>query len=345
MTREDLAGSGEKSRRLTALQPTTRERFRNYMAGRDVDRPPMFEAQIPSDTVDLWRTQGLPQDKSPCEYFCLDERERVPMTTARVRRGMAAITDLRSAQRAAKWYSKKRRLYPPDWRGVRGSLRASEKVVYADPYARGFFQEMGVSDWASLRAVLLTLSDEPEAAESLMSSYAEFLVELIELEYPGLDIDCAIYSEPIAHPKAPVISPSMYRRFVLPCLARVVEAGKRIGIREHIVWSMGGVRPLIPLWLEAGINGLWIGHAAEAGIDYLELRRELGPEVSLWGGVDSRALTCGRETIEAEIVRIGALFASGRYMAMLDDTVRPQISFEAYADYRRRIEGLFHRDV
>ncbi len=313
------------------------------MAGRKVDRPPMLEAQIAVETVDAWRTQGLPPDVSPHEYFRLDERQRVPLTTSRVQRGMEVVTDLRSARRAAEWYSKKRQLYPPDWRRARKSIRASQNLVYGDPYARGFFQEMGVSDWPSLQAVLLALSDEPGAAELLMSTYADFLVELIEREYPGLEIDCLVYNEPIAYPKAPVLSPSMYRRFVLPCLHRVVKAGRRVGIGEHVIWTAGGVRPLIPLWLEAGINGLWIGHAAAAGIDYAQLRREFGPGISLWGGIDSRALSGGREAIDGEIARISPLLCTGRYIAMLGDTVRPETPFDAYAYYRRRIENVCSR--
>ena len=322
----------------------SRERFRDYMAGKPVDRPPMFESQFPQETVDAWRRQGLPPDISPHEHFGLDERERVPVRTSRVHQRIKPVTEMRAARRAAgRYFSHILKERPPDWLQVCESLRVSEKVIYADIYSRGFFQEMGVRDSPTLTAVLLALHDEPKAAEVMMGRYADFLVEVIHSRYEGLDIEYFFYSEPIAYPKAPVISPEMYRRFVLPTLTRVVHEGRKIGVREHLLWTAGGVRRLIPLWLEAGINGLWIGHAALSGIDYLELRREYGTQLSLWGGIDNRILRMGAKAIDAEVERIAPLFSSGRHIAMIDDTIRPDVRFEAYARYRRRLESCLPR--
>jgi len=320
--------------------PSSRERFRDYMAGRPVDRPPMFESQFPDDTVAAWSRQGLPAETRPEQYFGLDERERVPIRTSRVDLGVKPVTDMRAARIAAgRYFSDILRQYPPDWPRVRESIQDSRKVIYADIYPRGLFQEMGVKDSPTLHSVLMGLHDEPKAAELLMGRYTDFLVEVVHNRYHGLEIEYFLYSEPIAHPTAPVISPEMYRRFVLPHLARLVHEGRRIGVHEHVISTTGEVRPLIPLWLEAGINGLSIGHAAALGIDYLQLRREHGAHVSLWGGVDNRALYAGPEAVDAEVARIAPLLSSGRYIPMLDDTVRPEAPFDAYAHYRKRIEA------
>ena len=321
--------------------PDSRRRFRDYMAGTPVDRPPRFESQIPEDTVDAWRKHGLPPDVSPHEYFGLDEQDRVPIQTSRVDLGVEPVAGMRSAGQAAKrYFSDVLHQYPPAWPEVREALQAADKVIYADIYPRGFLQEMGVKDSPTLTEVLLGLCDEPRAAELVMEKYTDFLVEVIHTRYRGLDIEYFLYSEPIASPKAPVISPRMYRRFVLPCLTRLVHEGRSIGVREHVLSTRGGVKPLIPRWIEAGINGLWIGHAAAAGIDYLELRREYGSHLGLWGGVDNRVLCQGEDAIAREVDRISPLFSSGRYIAMVDDTIRPQVQFAAYAHYRRLLDEV-----
>ena len=318
-----------------------RRRFRDYMAGKPVDRPPRFEAQIPEDTIDAWRNQGLPQDVSPHEYFGLDERDRVPIPTSGADIEVKLVAGMRSARQAAKrYFSNVLHQYPPGWPKVREALQAADKVIYGDIYPRGFLQEMGVKDFATLTEVLLGLSDEPRAAELVMEKYTDFLVDVIHTRYRGLDIEYFLYSEPIASPTAPVISPRMYRRFVLPCLTRLVHEGRSIGVREHVVSTRGGVKPLIPGWIEAGISGLWIGHAAAAGIDYLELRREYGSHLGLWGGVDNRVLYQGEDAIAREVDRISPLFSSGRYIAMVDDTIRPQVQFAAYAHYRRLLDEV-----
>ena len=318
---------------------TARERFRDYMAGKPVDRPPMFESQIPEDTIRAWQSQGLAPEVSPYEHFGLDERERAPIRASRVDHGTEPVADLRAARHAAgRYYSDVLKQYPPAWPKTRESLALSDKVVYADAYPSGFLQEMGVKDSPTLTKVLLGLCDEPGAAELLMRKYADFLIEVIRNRYRGLQIEYFFYSEPIAHPRAPVISPVMYRRFVLPHLARVIHEGRKIGVHEHVLWTAGGVKPLIPLWLEAGINGLWISHTRASGIDYLELRREFGPRVSLWGGTDNRVLYRGPDAVDAEIARLAPLFSSGRYMAMIDDTIRPEVPFAAYCHYRRTLD-------
>jgi len=324
-------GEGQESRR----------RFRDYMAGKPVDRPPRFESQIPEETIDAWRKQGLPQDVSPHEYFGLDERDRAPIRTSRTDLGVKPVTDMRSARQAAERYSSDiLHQYPPSWPAVRRDIQSADKVIYADVYPRGFLQEMGVKDSATLTAVLMGLCDEPKAAELVMGKYTELLVEVIHKRYRGLHIEYFFYSEPIASPKAPVMSPRMYRRFALTCLARLVFEGRQLGVREHVLWTAGGVSPLVPLWIEAGINGLWIGHAAAAGIDYPGLRREYGAHISLWGGVDNRVLYRGADAVAKEVDRISPLLSSGRYIPMVDDTIRPQIEFAAYAYYRRLIEDV-----
>lgn len=324
-------GEGQESRR----------RFREYMAGKPVDRPPRFESQIPEETIDAWRKQGLPQDVSPHEYFGLDERDRVPVRTSRIDLGVKPVTDMRSARRAAKRYSSDiLDQYPPAWPAARKDLQSADKVIYADVYPRGFLQEMGVKDSVTLTATFMGLCDEPKAAELVMGKYTEFLVEVIRKRYRGLDIEYFFYSEPIASQKAPVMSPRMYRRFALTCLTRLVHEGRQLGVREHVLWTAGGVRPLIPLWIEAGINGLWIGHAAAAGIDYADLRREYGADISLWGGLDNRMLYHGADAVAKEVDRISPLLSSGRYIPMVDDTIRPQIEFATYAHYRRRLNDV-----
>jgi hypothetical protein len=319
----------------------SRRRFRDYMAGKPVDRPPRFESQIPEETIDAWRNQGLPQGVSPNEYFGLDERDRVPIPTSGADIDVKPVAGMRSAGQAAKrYFSNVLHQYPPGWPEIREAIQAADKVIYADIYPRGFLQEMGVKDSATLTEVLLGLCDEPRAAELVMEKYTDFLVEVIHTRYRGLDIEYFLYSEPIASPKAPVISPQMYRRFVLPWLTTLGHEGRSIGVREHVLSTRGGVKPLIPGWIEAGISGLWIGHAAAAGIDYLELRREYGSHLGLWGGVDNRVLYQGENAIAMEVDRLSPLFSSGRYIAMVDDTIRPQVRFAAYAHYRRLLDEV-----
>ncbi|RLE76638.1 MAG: hypothetical protein DRJ56_03850, partial [Thermoprotei archaeon] len=59
---------------------TYRERFQAWMHYRSVDRLPYYEwLGYWSETIDRWRSEGLPPGVDVYDYFDFDKRERVPI--------------------------------------------------------------------------------------------------------------------------------------------------------------------------------------------------------------------------------------------------------------------------
>ena len=71
-----------------------------------------------------------------------------------------------------------------------------------------------------------------------------------------VQFDFAFIWEDMAGKAGPLCSPTMYREFMLPPLKRVSDLLHRHGVDIIIVDSDGNNDVLIPLWLEAGVNGL-----------------------------------------------------------------------------------------
>ena len=97
--------------------------------------------------------------------------------------------------------------------------------------------------------------------------------------------------------------------------------------------------------MEGGINVLWPVEPA-AGMEPLELRKEYGRDLRLWGGIDKRALARGRDDIEHELLRkVPALLEDGGYIPMLDHDVPPDVPYDNYLYYveikRRIAEGQY----
>ncbi|HVO69838.1 MAG TPA: uroporphyrinogen decarboxylase family protein, partial [Aggregatilineaceae bacterium] len=83
----------------------------------------------------------------------------------------------------------------------------------------------------------------------------------------------------------PMISPCMYRDWVLPCHRRIVEA-----LDAPVIWhSDGDIRPLLPFAIEAGFVGVH-GLEPAAGVNLGEVKREFGRELVLIGNVDMSVL-------------------------------------------------------
>jgi uroporphyrinogen decarboxylase len=127
----------------------------------------------------------------------------------------------------------------------------------------------------------------------------------------------------------------MYREFMLEPLKRVVRVLRSHGVDTIIVDSDGNNDVLIPLWLEAGVNGLRPFEVA-AGCDPLRTRREYGKDLIIQGGIDKRALAGTPEDITREILRqVPWLCLRGGYFPQVDHLVPPDVSLSNYTHYSR----------
>lgn len=323
-----------------------RERLRALLEDRPVDRLPRLEADFDDETVETWREQGHTIRRTPFQHFELDRLYEAPLHCRRmvpegqpqpvageVLDSFDALYDPNAPGR-----------FPDEWPQRVSQLAQRTHVLFATAYAEGLFQVLGVRDWETLCEALYFLVDRPGDAECFLARYAEFVARMIADHIAPLDVDYLYYNEPIAHNTGPVVSPELYRRFALPVLRRVVQAGRAAGIREHVLRTSGDIRAMIPIWLEAGITGLHLTQTAAAGIDCLAVRAAYGRRLALWGGINWRVLLEGETAIDHELEHVVApLRDSGRYLPHLDDTIRPNLPFERYAYYRKRLNAMAAR--
>ncbi|MBN1266965.1 MAG: hypothetical protein JXA25_15835 [Anaerolineales bacterium] len=158
-----------------------------------------------------------------------------------------------------------------------------------------------------------------EFAEALLYRITTLLVNLLRLamqssgdyfdmiELPGDDY---------AGNTSLIISPAMFRQFLKPCLARMVNV-----IREHnpeiriMLHSDGAVTDLLSDVVELGIDVI---HPLEPlpATNLEAVKKEYGNKISFLGGIDiSHAMPGSREDVSAEVRnRISQLAAGGGYI-------------------------------
>mgnify|MGYP005844423511 CR=1 FL=1 len=320
----------------------SRTRLRHTLSFERGCVPPRYESEFSDDVVRAWRNRGCLDHRSPEEFFGLDPREQLGITWRRSGGEKAPIeskADLDSFRHAYDPASADR--LPEDFREKTDRWRTRDFAVFGAPWNEGFLQVIGVSDSDSLRRALVALCEQPKLVAGAMEHYADYLEALLEKVLPAVALDYAVFYEPIACNKAPVVSPSCYARFVLPALRRVVSILDRHGVAFRFIWTAGQVRPLIPLWLDAGINGLHLNQGSLAGIAYGDLRAEFGKNLLLWGGVNWQAIVAGPEVLDAFLDnQVRPLLETGGYIPHMDDTVRAYMPFESFAHYRRRLDAV-----
>ena len=178
----------------------------------------------------------------------------------------------------------------------------------------------------------------------MMRVNGEFVAALTERALQDVDIDAAVFSEPIGDNHGPLISPKMYADFVLSSYRPVLDVLHRHNVEVVIVRTYANARLLIPVLLENSIDCLWACEVNTEAMDYRSLRREFGKDLRLIGGIDLDVLRQDKEAIRREVEeKVPALLEQGGYVPLADGRVREDIPFENYVYYRQLLEKVTQR--
>ena len=233
--------------------------------------------------------------------------------------------------------------YPPYWDDVVRCLKGRDfpLCIPAEGSMKlnGFF--MTLRNWMGTERACTVFYDDPSWAHEMCDFIADMIIETSRRALEEVEIDYFFWSEDFAYNTGPLISPHLFKEFLLPRYRRVNDFVRDHGIDLVFLDSDGDVRRLLPLMIEAGINGITHCEVA-ANMDVAALRRELGHDLRFMGGIDKRALARNRKAIEDELrKRIPPLLESGGgYIPLVDHGIPPDISYEnflAYLDLKCRL--------
>jgi len=200
---------------------------------------------------------------------------------------------------------------------------------------------MGVDGWNRLEEVIDLLINDPELVRETMMIQGEFAAKLTEKMLRDVDIDAAVFAEPIGANHGPLISPKMYEELILPSYEPLIQVLDRHHVETKVFLTFANARLLIPSILRWGFNCLWACEVNVEEMDYGDLRREFGRDLRLIGGIDLDVLRQGKEAIRREIEeKVPPLLADGGYVPLADGRVRVNVHFENYVYYRRLLEKI-----
>ena len=318
----------------------SRDRFLETMRFGKPDRVPYFQEGLRPDVLTTWGRQGLRSADELSNLFPIDGREEEEID------GYPHPRFLRWPRSAAGLNGFRRRLKPGDnrlpsgWRKKVPAWRNRQDTLMLEVH-QGFFLTMGVNDWKQFNWVIESLIDRPELILEFMRIKAEMVEVLMERFLSEVQIDAAIFSEPIGGNNGALISPRMYEKFVLSSYTPLLGVLKRHGVDNIILRTYANARVLIPSMLKYGINCLWACETNAEAMDYRSLRKEFGKELRLIGGIDLDVLREGKEAIRREVeLKVPPLLEQGGYVPLADGRVREDIPFENYVYYRELLEKV-----
>ncbi len=230
----------------------------------------------------------------------------------------------------------------PHWPEQLRAMRAKPYpfIVVADRWG-GFFGPL--RNLVGVERLCTLFYDDPAFVEEMMDAEADFIIAMMSQILEVVTIDAFAFWEDMAYKTGPLISPDLTRRYMLPRYRRVVDFLSSRGVPFIGLDSDGMIDPLIPIWLDAGLNFLY-PFEVQAGMDVLAVRKKYGRQLRIWGGVDKCALARGPRAIEAELSRLKPLLDEGGYIPHTDHSVPPDVSFEDYCYYMRQLKEVCSRN-
>jgi hypothetical protein len=319
----------------------SRQRFLETMQSGYPDRPPLFDEGQREEVLETWRLQGMPAGAALSDLFAIDARDEIEpdLYPSPDPEPWPVKLEALAALQAALDPDDPARL-PQDWDALVSSWRDRQQAVMLRVH-RGFFQSIGVHDWRRFHQMMLLLKDKPQVVRRMLEIQGEFNARITERVLRQVQVDAALFSEPIGDNTGPLISPRAYRELVLPTYQPVIEVLRRYKVSTIILRAFANIYPLIPDLLKLGINCLWVVEVHAAEMDYTRLRHEFGRDLRLIGGIDLDVLRSDQKSIRREMEeKVPLLLEQGGYAPLLDGRVREDVPWENYCLYRELLERL-----
>lgn len=227
--------------------------------------------------------------------------------------------------------------YPAMWKEIRlpgWKNRNHPLILGYNCSTLGFYWR--AREWMGTENVCYAWYDEPGLMHEMMEFIADFTIEVSKPVLDEVhDIDYVFINEDMTMKNGPLLSPEQYRTFIFPHMKRLVDYFKKKGVRYVLVDTDGNCELLIPLLMDAGVDGIWPLERA-AGMDPVKIRKKFGRELRLWGAVDKMKIAKGKDAIEKHLAELYPMIEEGGFIPTVDHLVSPDISLENFKYYMKR---------
>lgn len=228
--------------------------------------------------------------------------------------------------------------YPQNWRDRIPAWRNRDHVLILGTNAcTGFY---GVARaWIGTENLSYAFYDQPELCEEMFEFIADFIIEVTTPIVKEVNFDYFNFFEDMACVSGPLMSPASFKKFIFPHYRRTIDHLKKHGVKYVSLDSDGNTEPLIPLFLDMGVDVHWPFERA-SNMDPNRIKAQYGKQLRIWGGVDKRELTKGHKEIDNALKELAPLVESGGFIPTVDHTFPPDISWDNFCYYMEQKKKL-----
>ncbi|MGE4565882.1 MAG: uroporphyrinogen decarboxylase family protein, partial [Victivallaceae bacterium] len=196
-----------------------------------------------------------------------------------------------------------------------------------------------IRDMLTFEGLAYAMYDYPEMVEDMVETCCVLVEDFLDQVLGEIDFDYASGWEDICFKNGPIVSVDFFRDVVMPRYKRINAKLKKHGIDLWYTDCDGDVRPILPFFMEGGINCLFpfevmgCSHPAELLNQY--------PELRIMGGVDKIELAKGPEAIRRYLETLAPLVKRGGYIPFCDHRCPPNVKVGDYLYYLNLKQEMF----
>lgn len=293
---------------------------------------PMFEVQV------------LHEDEEVLDYIDVDGvQRRFLKSEGTIPNSMKwPITDKKSWEKLKAERLNTKNLatrFPSTWEKSVQEYRARDYPLALGGYPHGFFGTL--SHLIGYENLFFWYHDEPALVHDILNTFTELWIAVYSEVLAKVSIDHWHIWEDISYGRGSMISLPTVREYMLPYLKRVGDFLKARGVRHILLDTDGDCNALIPLFLEAGVTGMY-PFETHCGMDIVKVRQQY-PKLQMLGGISKGEIAKGKARIDEILKPVEEVLKTGGYIPFADHFVPPDVSFEDYSYFRNRLNTIIDR--
>lgn len=197
-----------------------------------------------------------------------------------------------------------------------------------------------IRDMLTFEGLAYACFDYPEMVEDMVETSCLMVENMLDQVLPHFKFDFASGWEDICFKNGPIVTVDFFKNVVMPRYKRISKKLHAHGIDLWWIDCDGDVRPILPYFLEGGVNCLFpfeVQCCCHPG----ELFKEYGKELRIMGGVDKIEMAKGPEAIKKYLNSLVPLVERGGYIPFCDHRCPPNVKQEYYLYYLDLKEQMF----
>ena len=226
--------------------------------------------------------------------------------------------------------------FPDNWENLLKIYKDRDFPLVLGGYPVGIFGTL--SHLLGYENLFYYYYDKPDLIKDMLQTFTELWIAIWEEVMARTDIDAVHIWEDMSTGTSSMISPQIFAEFMTPYYKRMTSFLKSKGVDIILLDTDGDCNELIPLFMEAGITGLYPMEAS-AGMDVLAARKKY-PDLQILGGVPKSRLVHGKDEIDRFLEPIAELLKTGGYIPHGDHLIPPEVSWEDFRYYRDKLNHL-----